>query len=108
MSVEAILSAARQYFAVDPRTPITTVPIKQGASGRTSARVKTSIMTFSSGFNGRMKERTTGRAVSEAGEIPIAHILSILPFEIVIKSRDWLLNINLINISFCRNLKNVI
>ena len=43
MSTEAILSTARQYLQVDPTTPITMVPIKRGASGRTIARVKTPV-----------------------------------------------------------------
>jgi aminoglycoside/choline kinase family phosphotransferase len=43
MSTEAILSTARQYLEVDPRTPITMIPIKRGASGRTIARVKTPV-----------------------------------------------------------------
>lgn len=43
MSTEAILSTARQYLEVDPTTPITIVPIKRGASGRTIARVKTPV-----------------------------------------------------------------
>lgn len=43
MSTEAILSTARQYLAVDPTTPITMVPIKRGASGRTIVRVKTPV-----------------------------------------------------------------
>jgi N-acetylmuramate 1-kinase len=43
MSTEAILSTARQFLEVDPRTPITMIPIKRGASGRTIARVKTPV-----------------------------------------------------------------
>lgn len=43
MSTEAILSTARQYLDVDPTTPITMIPIKRGASGRTIARVKTPV-----------------------------------------------------------------
>lgn len=43
MSTEAILSTARQYLDVDPTTPITIIPIKKGASGRTIARVKTPV-----------------------------------------------------------------
>ena len=43
MSTEAILSTARQYLDVDPTVPITLVPIKRGASGRTIVRVKTPI-----------------------------------------------------------------
>ena len=43
MSTEAILSTARQYLEVDPTTPITLIPIKKGASGRTIARVKTPV-----------------------------------------------------------------
>lgn len=43
MSTEAILSTARQYLDVDPTTPITMVPIKRGASGRTIVRVKTPV-----------------------------------------------------------------
>lgn len=43
MSTEAILSTARQYLEVDPTTPITMIPIKRGASGRTIARVKTPV-----------------------------------------------------------------
>jgi aminoglycoside/choline kinase family phosphotransferase len=43
MSTEAILSTARQYLEVDPRTPITMIPMKRGASGRTIARVKTPV-----------------------------------------------------------------
>ena len=43
MSTEAILSTARQYLAVDPTTPITMIPVKRGASGRTIARVKTPV-----------------------------------------------------------------
>lgn len=43
MSTEAILSTARQFLEVDPTTPITMVPIKRGASGRTIARVKTPV-----------------------------------------------------------------
>ena len=43
MSTEAILSTARQFLEVDPTTPITMIPIKRGASGRTIARVKTPV-----------------------------------------------------------------
>lgn len=43
MSTEAILSISRQYLEVDPTTPITMVPIKKGASGRTIVRVKTPV-----------------------------------------------------------------
>ncbi len=43
MSTEAILTTVRQYLDVDPTTPITLVPIKRGASGRTIARVKTPV-----------------------------------------------------------------
>ena len=43
MSTEAILSISRQFLEVDPTTPITMVPIKRGASGRTIARVKTPV-----------------------------------------------------------------
>lgn len=43
MSTEAILSTARQFLEVDPTVPITMIPIKRGASGRTIARVKTPI-----------------------------------------------------------------
>lgn len=43
MSTEAILSTARQYLDVDPTTPITMIPIKRGASGRTIARVRTPV-----------------------------------------------------------------
>ncbi len=40
MPTEAILSTARQYLGVDPTVPITLLPIKRGASGRTIVRVK--------------------------------------------------------------------
>lgn len=43
MPTEAILSTARQFLDVDPTVPITLVPIKRGASGRTIVRVKTPI-----------------------------------------------------------------
>ncbi|MFK7850796.1 MAG: phosphotransferase [Akkermansiaceae bacterium] len=43
MSTEAILSISRQFLDVDPTTPITMVPIKRGASGRTIVRVKTPV-----------------------------------------------------------------
>ena len=43
MSTEAILSITRQYLAVDPTTPITMIPIKRGASGRTIVRVKSPV-----------------------------------------------------------------
>ena len=43
MSTEAILSITRQHLEVDPTTPITMVPIKRGASGRTIVRVKTPV-----------------------------------------------------------------
>ncbi|MBC7979879.1 MAG: phosphotransferase [Armatimonadetes bacterium] len=43
MSTEAILSTARQFLNVDPTTPITMIPIKRGASGRTIVRVKTPV-----------------------------------------------------------------
>ncbi len=43
MSTEAILSISRQFLEVDPTTPITMVPIKKGASGRTIVRVKTPV-----------------------------------------------------------------
>ena len=43
MSTEAILSITRQYLEVDPTTPITMIPIKRGASGRTIVRVKTPV-----------------------------------------------------------------
>lgn len=43
MSTEAILSTTRQFLAIDPTTPVTMVPIKRGASGRTIVRVKTPI-----------------------------------------------------------------
>jgi hypothetical protein len=40
MPTEAILSTARQFLGVDPTVPITLLPIKRGASGRTIVRVK--------------------------------------------------------------------
>jgi aminoglycoside/choline kinase family phosphotransferase len=40
MPTEAILSTARQFLGVDPTVPITLIPIKRGASGRTIVRVK--------------------------------------------------------------------
>ena len=40
MPTDAILHATRQYLGVDPTVPITLVPIKRGASGRTIVRVK--------------------------------------------------------------------
>lgn len=43
MPTEAILSTARQFLGVDPTVPITLVPIKRGASGRTIVRVKSPI-----------------------------------------------------------------
>ena len=43
MPTEAILSTARQFLEVDPTTPITLVPIKRGASGRTIVRVKSPV-----------------------------------------------------------------
>lgn len=43
MPTEAILSTARQFLGVDPTVPITLVPIKRGASGRTIVRVKTPV-----------------------------------------------------------------
>lgn len=43
MSTEAILSTTRQFLEVDPTTPITMIPIKRGASGRTIVRVKTPV-----------------------------------------------------------------
>lgn len=43
MSTEAILATSRQYLEVDPTTPITIIPIRRGASGRTIARVKTPV-----------------------------------------------------------------
>jgi aminoglycoside/choline kinase family phosphotransferase len=43
MPTEAILSTARQYLGVDPTVPITLLPIKRGASGRTIVRVKSPV-----------------------------------------------------------------
>lgn len=43
MSTEAILSISRQYLDVDPTTPITLIPMRRGASGRTIVRVKTPV-----------------------------------------------------------------
>jgi N-acetylmuramate 1-kinase len=43
MPTEAILSTARQFLGVDPTVPITLVPIKRGASGRTIVRVKSPV-----------------------------------------------------------------
>lgn len=43
MSTEAILSTTRLFLSIDPTTPVTMVPIKRGASGRTIVRVKTPI-----------------------------------------------------------------
>lgn len=43
MPTEAILSTARQFLGVDPTVPITLIPIKRGASGRTIVRVKTPV-----------------------------------------------------------------
>jgi N-acetylmuramate 1-kinase len=40
MPTEAILSTARQFLGVDPTVPVTLVPIRRGASGRTIVRVK--------------------------------------------------------------------
>lgn len=40
MPTDAILHATRQYLGVDPTVPITLVPIRRGASGRTIVRVK--------------------------------------------------------------------
>jgi N-acetylmuramate 1-kinase len=43
MPTEAILSTARQFLGVDPTVPITLVPIRRGASGRTIVRVKSPL-----------------------------------------------------------------
>lgn len=43
MSTEAILTTARQYLGVDPTVPISLIPIKRGASGRTIVRVKCAV-----------------------------------------------------------------
>lgn len=43
MATEAILSTVRQFLEVDPTVPITLVPIKKGASGRTIVRVKSPL-----------------------------------------------------------------
>ncbi len=43
MPTEAILSTARQFLGVDPTVPITLLPIKRGASGRTIVRVKSPV-----------------------------------------------------------------
>jgi aminoglycoside/choline kinase family phosphotransferase len=41
MAADQILTTVRQYLDYDPTTPVTLVPIKRGASGRTIVRVKT-------------------------------------------------------------------
>jgi aminoglycoside/choline kinase family phosphotransferase len=43
MPTEAILSTVRQYLGVDPTVPVTLLPIRRGASGRTIVRVKTPL-----------------------------------------------------------------
>jgi len=43
MPTEAILATTRQFLDVDPTVPITLVPIKRGASGRTIVRVKSPL-----------------------------------------------------------------
>lgn len=41
MAADQILTTVRQYLDYDPTQPVTLVPIKRGASGRTIVRVKT-------------------------------------------------------------------
>lgn len=76
MSTEAILSTARQYLEVDPTTPITIVPIKRGASGRTIARVKTPIHEDFIGIH------WTDERADNAHFVPVAQFLKQAKFRV--------------------------
>jgi aminoglycoside/choline kinase family phosphotransferase len=76
MSTEAILSTARQYLEVDPTTPITMVPIKRGASGRTIARVKTPVHDDFIGIH------WTDEREDNAQFVPIAEFLKDAKFNV--------------------------
>ena len=76
MSTEAILSTARQFLEVDPTTPITMIPIKRGASGRTIARVKTPIHDDFIGIH------WTDEREDNAQFVPIADFLKAAKFNV--------------------------
>lgn len=76
MSTEAILSTARQYLDVDPTTPITMIPIKRGASGRTIARVKTPVHADFIGIH------WTDEREDNAQFVPIAEFLKKARFNV--------------------------
>jgi aminoglycoside/choline kinase family phosphotransferase len=76
MSTEAILSTARQFLEVDPTTPITMVPIKRGASGRTIARVKTPVHDDFIGVH------WTDDREDNAQFVPIAEFLKVAKFNV--------------------------
>lgn len=76
MSTEAILSTARQYLEVDPTTPITMIPIKRGASGRTIARVKTPVHDDFIGIH------WTDEREDNAQFVPIAEFLKKARFKV--------------------------
>ena len=76
MSTEAILSPARQYLEVDPTTPITMIPIKRGASGRTIARVKTPVHDDFIGIH------WTDEREDNAQFVPIAEFLTKARFNV--------------------------
>ncbi len=76
MSTEAILSTARQFLGVDPTTPITMVPIKRGASGRTIARVKTPVHDNFIGVH------WTDDREDNAQFVPIAEFLKVAKFNV--------------------------
>lgn len=76
MSTEAILSTARQFLEVDPTTPITMIPIKRGASGRTIARVKTPVHDDFIGIH------WTDEREDNAQFVPIAEFLKEAKFNV--------------------------
>lgn len=69
MSTEAILSTARLFLDVDPTTPITMVPIKRGASGRTIVRVKSPVHEDFIGIHWTEEREDNGQFV------PVAEVL---------------------------------
>ena len=69
MPTEAILSTARQFLGVDPTVPITLVPIKRGASGRTIVRVKTPVHEPFIGIHWNEEREDNSQF------IPVAHFL---------------------------------
>ncbi|MCU0782014.1 MAG: phosphotransferase [Akkermansiaceae bacterium] len=69
MPTDAILYTVRQFLDIDPSVPVTLVPIKRGASGRTIVRVKSALREPFIGIH------WTDEREDNEQFLPVAHLL---------------------------------